>query len=535
MTESIRQDHSMASMGLATTILTNSSRRIKHPNHHISHHATTTTTTTKKRSSTKKHKKVASSIRKSNHRSNTPTTLAQDYAVDKAIEKIIESHFPTDEVDKTPSAEPERKEISGFSLSTMASNIRKLNSKTKFIFRFQSHVFHVFSWRQPTATISILLIYTLFCLNPRLLPGLPILLIIVFVMAPGYDARHPLPDTLLPTEHFIRSKSGYTNAEAETAYYEEQEMAKQELINSKRDQRELGEKLKDLQDALVWIVDVVEAVEKFFGELGSFANEKRATALYFVFLAALILTVCISFLVDLRYVLLVGGWAGTILVHPEVYKMATKPTKTTAKKTPSAQAGTATGMDLIGYIEDNEVVIEDKDYECKTVEVFELQRQGLTPADWTPWVFSREVYDASSVLRKSQRRPPGTPFLQDIKAPKGWKFKKSQPWEIDVDSESWILTHGVHNVQESADGWVYDYHSLGDLQRKQQLRQRKMRIFSEIDGDEYLLPSMSTENGYDSDEASVFYDGDEYRIDMELKPGRGEWRRRRWIRRCYLV
>lgn len=137
-------------------------------------------------------------------------------------------------------------------------------------------------------------------MKPYFLIGLPILCVLVFIMTPGYNSRHPLPDRLSPSQHFIRKQNGYSSADAESDFHEEQEMVKQELINNQKESRELLTKLTDLQNTMTSVVNIVEAIDDFLNNIGTFAQEKRATAIFILLLISLFATVYISSFIDFR-------------------------------------------------------------------------------------------------------------------------------------------------------------------------------------------------------------------------------------------
>ncbi|KAK6408304.1 Peroxisome size and maintenance regulator, partial [Oleoguttula sp. CCFEE 5521] len=82
-----------------------------------------------------------------------------------------------------------------FSVGMMSGNFRRFNSRVGIIFVFQNRLIHLFTWRHPPATLSFLAVYTLICLDPYLLPIIPIALVLFFVMLPSFLARHPAPNS----------------------------------------------------------------------------------------------------------------------------------------------------------------------------------------------------------------------------------------------------------------------------------------------------------------------------------------------------
>lgn len=378
-------------------------------------------------------------------------------------------------------------------------------------------------------------------------------------MAPGYHARHPLPEDLTPAR-FYRHKTGHTHMDAESEYNEERQFVtsqieQQRKIRKQKEQRELRERLRGLQNSLTGIVVLLETLEHFVSGIGSFSDEEQATAIYIILLFTLFTTVYFASFIPINIAILAAGWGFGILLHPAVGKQAKR------LKEKYLDVDEPIVLDLIGYLEKKEIIIDEPE-PCQTVEVFELQRQGLTPRQWTPWLFSPDIYDTGSMLRKTQERPTGTRFLADVEAPPGWKFKDDceNGWEVDTNPSEWVLFRGIRNVEvDEETNWVYDYVSpkknLETELRKEEHRRKKNYYYSEIDADEYLVLSDDEEQQpkyYGSNGEDDWIDDDEYLVDYKSQsdslerspsekelakansqPARGEWRRRRWVRKCY--
>lgn len=457
------------------------------------------------------------------------------------------------------------------------------------LLQLQSNIVHVLSWHQPTATISVLLVYAIICLNPHLLVGLPLLLIIVTIMAPGYNKRHPLPLELTPTQ-FFRHKLGHSPYDAESDFREEQELVlsaqQQELELQKQkaredeeyEQRVLRERLRDLQNLLSGMVLAIEGMESFVARVGSFADEERATAVYLVVFVSIFTTTYFASFVPISAALLAAGWTPVLLLHPTISKKA----KYIKDKYIDMEESVV--LDLVNHLQEHEIII-DEPPETREVEIFELQRQGLTSSQWTPWVFTTQVYDLASVIRRAKERPSGTRFLGDVEAPPGWIFSDEYPWKEDTYPKDWVMHRGLRHVEIDLDTyWVYDYYYSGGaspktIRRRRKVKEKKKRLYAEYDADEYYffsddedtknLNSKSEGNGnisssssssstsnnsnissssvaYDNDSSDdCWYDGDEYykppdkklqkELDKSDVPLRGEWRRRRWVRQCFRI
>lgn len=471
-------------------------------------------------------------------------------------------------------------------------------------------------------------------------------------MAPGYNLRHPLPPELTPVRYF-QHKNGYSSADAQEIYVEEQalvantkaELAKQrkqkqkrlyqdpaeadrEEIQQEEEKKMLLERLRDLQDLLTTLVSVIEAAETFAATIGSFADEEKATALYLILFVSIFTIGYSASLVPTRIAVLAAGLAPILMLHPRVAKYAKK------IKEKYLDVEEPIVLDLIEYVQKKDIIVDDPP-ECRTVEIFELQKQGLTPRMWEPWAFTSEIYDKSSLVRKAKERPSGTRFLEDIEPPPGWTFSDEFPWEEDDNPKEWVLFRGLRYVEIDLNSyWVYDYYTPKDTKDRvlgkrknsgsfssstwtkskgrsssSSTRQRdsfkeKLRRYSDVDPDQYHIFDYGDDNSddntsykkdspyyeaivlndeeevepldeevIDDDDSSTLdfeetfdrrevstpkkefvgtfalnndedsdsdyqFEADEYVCrmtdeDPDTGPIRGQWRRRRWVRKCF--
>lgn len=354
-------------------------------------------------------------------------------------------------------------------------------------------------------------------------------------MAPGYNLRHPLPPELTPVRYF-QHKNGYSSADAEEIYIEEQalvtntraELAKQrkwkkknelyrdssepdrEEIQQEEEKKMLLERLRDLQDLLTTLVSVIEATETFAATIGSFADEEKASALYLILFVSIFTIGYSASLVPTRIAVLAAGLAPILILHPRVAMHA----KRIRERYLDIEEPII--LDLVEYVQKKDIIVDDPP-ECRTVEIFELQKQGLTPRMWEPWAFTSEIYDKSSLVRKAKERPSGTRFLEDVEAPPGWTFSDDFPWEEDCNPKEWVLFRGLRHVEIDLNSyWVYDYYTPNDTKgsilgqskkhnslsaslgtssrssslsstRKKDSFKEKLRRYSDVDPDQYHI------------------------------------------------
>ncbi|KAK1035360.1 Peroxisome size and maintenance regulator, partial [Friedmanniomyces endolithicus] len=114
-----------------------------------------------------------------------PDDLGDNDSADDSTMRSPEA--PKDRRSRTYVARP------NFSLPLMTANFRRFNARAGIIFVLQNHLIHLFTWARPTATLSFLAVYSLLCLQPHLLPVLPLAGLLFSIMVPSFLARHPAP------------------------------------------------------------------------------------------------------------------------------------------------------------------------------------------------------------------------------------------------------------------------------------------------------------------------------------------------------
>ena len=279
------------------------------------------------------------------------------------------------------------------------------------------------------------------------------------VLVPGFENRHPSPEvTLLPNK--------YQESVFDELCHFTPALPKADL--TKEEERDLMTYLRDVQQSLSLFVKALDDLEDFFYSSGSFNNEKHSSALYLFLVISLPIVLFIASYIPLNWFAIFVGWITITLSHPSMKKKVKKVQE-------EFKDHELFISQAVFNIEMQDIIIDDPP-EVRQVEIFELQRQGLTPRIWEPWVFTPLIYSENSSFRISQERPAGTRFLKDVRPPHGWHFIDEDGWKIDENTKRWIVHRAIKNIEVDLDEfWAYDY------------------------------------NGFD----------------------RGEWRRRRWVRNCY--
>ncbi|CAN6606361.1 hypothetical protein TRVA0_003S01376 [Trichomonascus vanleenenianus] len=350
--------------------------------------------------------------------------------------------------------------LPSLSIPSIANNLRKLNTRSKALWSVQYQVAKMLSWQQPAFTLSLLGIYTFICLHPYLAAVIPLVSFILTVMVPGFDQRHPREVMLYPKDKPMRREFD------EMADYTPELRPAERLTQADRD---LIMVLRQLQQSLAHIIEALENMDKFIYKAGSFVDESYSSALFIVMTLALPLIAYGASFVPLKGFAIANGWIIVGLCHPKM--------KSRAKELHHEYwEGRDDVMQLmVDRIREKDIVL-DEEPEEREVEIFELQRQGLTPRMWDPWVYTPAVYTLNSPYRISSTRPPGCRFLEDVQPPEGWTFDDELPWQVDCGTKLWVKDRGIRNVEVDVDHfWAFDY----------------------------------------------------------INGKRGEWRRRRWVRKCF--
>lgn len=392
-------------------------------------------------------------------------------------------------------------DIPALSISILASSLLKINAKTKTLAVAHKYLAEFFSWESPALTISGLLIYTYVCFHPYLAVGLPGLIFLYGVMAPGYVHRHPIPRQLLPRarpplneyDDMLYEKwpvhhvfDNYVAAElascSETAQdYDpltDDSILRLKLPVSKASlpRKPVLTSAKELQRGLSKLAEALDKAEDFFYGPASFTGDERlgSTIFIMVFWGTILAVVAASFL-SLNVAAAGAGWSMVLLAHPEIKKNV----KEFEHQYLSGQEEAL--EELIEKFEHADVSSyneacggDDTPEEERDVEVFELQRQGLTPRMWDPWVYTPMIYSERSAYRLAENRPPGSTFLEEIQPPPGWYFRDESPWLLDTNTKGWVMDRACRNVEIDVDDhWAYDYKNdeRGEWRRRRWIRQ----------------------------------------------------------------
>ncbi|KAF2822122.1 Pex24p-domain-containing protein [Ophiobolus disseminans] len=331
-----------------------------------------------------------------------------------------------------------------FSIPTMSSNFRRFNSRIGVAFILQNRLIRLFTWTQPTQTLSFLFVWTFVCVDPYLLPVLPLASCLFFVMVPSFLTRHPEPDIAVGDADIWQGNLGGPPLAGARTIKPAPEFSKDFFRN-----------MRDLQNVMEDFSRVHDAVLSFLTPLTNFSNENLSSMLY-ILLLLLSCTLFISaHLLPWRLIFLLAGYTLTALGHPSIQALLTTP----EHEQILSEAEHSLRSSLFS-LSKRDIEISPTN-ETREVEIFELQHRALHDehGEYESFMFSASPYSPLSPARISGDRPRGTPFFEDVLPPRGWRWSDKK-WTLDLLSREWVEDRCVTGVEVEVEGerWVTDLH-----------------------------------------------------------------------------
>ncbi|KAI5777222.1 integral peroxisomal membrane peroxin-domain-containing protein [Geopyxis carbonaria] len=376
---------------------------------------------------------------------------------DRLFSRVLQSVLPSDyQIDDYATMKNKRKDKDRppFSLALMSNNFRRFNARIGVVFVFQHRIFRLLGWRKPTHTLAALAVYSFVCLDPYLLAVLPFAVVVLFIMVPAFIARHP-PAPSQPT------LSNYTTSGPPIAPPPEvkavSEMSKDFFRN-----------LRDLQNSMEDFSVAHDKIIEFVGPATNFSDEKLSSAVFLVLFFTSILLFVSASILPWRFIMLVVGWIGFALGHPELQANLIA-THETHLKPREERAGV-----LADSFIHRDITLSTTP-ETREVEIFELQR-STNSGEYEPWMFSPTPYEPLSASRIAEEKPRGTRFFEDVQPPPGWEWGEGK-WTLDLGSLVWVQERFVNGVEVEEEGerWVYDCENGREGERGMWRRRRWVR------------------------------------------------------------
>lgn len=365
------------------------------------------------------------------------TQILPDMPLDEEEEEEEEVADPTTGKNvkklKAHSGRPE------LNMRAMATNFRLFNARIGVVFVFQDAAIQLFSWKHPTHTLSFLAVYTLICLQPHLIPVVPLAIGLFGMLIPNFLARHPVP---VNDPRIGPSFAGPPTAPA-TRIKPAPEVS-----------RDFWRNMRDLQNSMGDFAMLHDAASTAITPLVNFGDERLSSTIFvgmFVISAVALLG---TWLVPYQLVALIGGWALVLSTHPEVQRVL----MTTQNLNTLSQQIEAVNTALRIWV-DADITL-DAPPETRQVEIFELQKHHASSRTWESWLFSPTPFDPLSAERQAANgpsRPKGTQFFDEVAPPAGWTWSEKR-WSLDLFSREWVEQRLITLVEVETEGerWVYD-------------------------------------------------------------------------------
>ncbi|PHH50175.1 hypothetical protein CFIMG_006217RA [Ceratocystis fimbriata CBS 114723] len=437
---------------------------------------------------------------------------------DRFLETILAQIVPED--DPAAASRPPVPQTTGmefyenrpnFNITTMSNNFRRFNARIGVVFKFQEQVIRILTWQRYSHTLSVLAVYSFVCLDPHLLPILPLAVLMLGVFIPGFLARHPAPPR--GPGPLTYSPGGPPIAPAHTAK------------PAKELSRDFLQNMRDLQNCMDDFCVGHDQVVSTIVPITNFSDEAHSSAIFVFMFAASVLMSISAHLLPWRLLFLAGGWAVFGMHHPRIAALLEATRRTHAE---SQEALAKRWLDT--WIRHD--IILDSAPETREVEVFELQRMIAGSSEWEPWLFSPSPYDPLSQPRLAAERPRGTRFFEDVLPPEGWEWSEKK-WALDLWSREWVEERIITGVEVETEGerWVYDMPSATST------------ADAKMDPTGVAPPSYGDDNGSIASSLVALEPLQSVTGDtLQAKTGldawdegegvvqHGEWRRRRWVR-----
>ncbi|CAN6674532.1 peroxisomal membrane protein Pex29p [Trichomonascus vanleenenianus] len=368
---------------------------------------------------------------------------------DKLIERMVSSALPSMAESKLDERLRRQKNRPPFSVQTTSRNFRKMTSRSTALYEVYYLVVEVLWWQNPATTLSILLVYSFLCLNPVLIPVVPLAYLLIAVMVPAYVARHPPEPSELESNPVLACGKPLKEASVPEPV---PELSREFFLN-----------VVDTQNAMLDYAEAWDLVAKFVAHFCCFdGDECVSTALFatiVVFLGGyLYLSPLIFHYVPWKASFMLAGWAlfgSTYCAAPKKSYEAQAAYNWVSETQSKFEQFASKEFDLVS------------DSEERQVEIFEHQ---WFDALANQWIASSFISDVMPVYAgRPLRPPPGLSSLKEVAPPREWQFS-DQWWHLDYFPEHWAKEyHFVGPIDDSGEKWVYDNDS------KQWRRRRWLR------------------------------------------------------------
>lgn len=448
-------------------------------------------------------------------------TQEQSHFVDRFMERLIQHTIPQDspelEYIQLRIQDPSRSKKPALSIRVLSSNMKRLSAKMGAFFKIQYGLIHVITWRKPTKTLSVLVLYTCLCLWPHLVLAFPALFLLFGMIIPAYLYRHPMgtPELLkvkrrgqslleffnqsddssvlldllserngiLDDEMLVVSISSSTDtfnatnrpemlaSLAENNQSDELEKDQKDHTKFVKSQVSLFMNMRDLQNLTTDLLNGMEKGEQLLTDVIGFRDERLTTFLFYNVIAATSVILFLGKYIPWRMIFIFSGWAVIGLCHPNSKKYLVSLQKKKKKKAqekvePEVKVeveDTETGVESAILSFNRHDIIVDDPAEIKMVEIFELQVRDVLKHQWKFYAYSKRLFNLKDTVRASGKKPHGVDNLGKVFPPPEWKFDfgYASNWRIDTNPEAFLHVRAIDQKylkfeENDIEGWIYD-------------------------------------------------------------------------------
>ena len=322
-------------------------------------------------------------------------------------------------------------------------------------------IIKIFSWTNPSYTLSILVLYTFLILKPVLvLTTVPLFYLLFGIMVPQYLYLHkPDPNELLERNPTPAQGPPLRKVELPKPV---PELSQEFLLN-----------LTDLQNHMLLYVQLYDGINSILCKFAFFKNEQVSSFTFVVILSvALFLFLYVEEILpfispNIKIILILLAWSFTVQMHPshrDAFLTGLHSEETRLKILTLSNKYELMINEYLKFVEARE---------HKFVYVYEIQKYREKHKEWHPVGYTTDDYSLLSNLRVKESKIENfiEKALDDIKPPIEWEWAKNSSWVLDLNPEEWVRNGFIQYVEiDSGTKWVYDI----DLNGKRGEYRRRM-------------------------------------------------------------
>lgn len=421
--------------------------------------------------------------------------------MDRFMAKLLQHTIAENSADlaelQKRAVDPARTGRPPLSIRILTSNLKKLSSQMRPLFRLQYGAIHILTWRKPTKTLSVLVMYTAVCCWPHLVVAFPLLFLLFGVIIPANLYRHPIQTPkLLPVKKRGQSLLEFLNhSEDQSVFsdiFEDRDFSLDDgrswssrssdsyvptpLLSSLMESREeLGKKdkssyvksqvslmmnMRDLQNLTSDVIESMERSKKLTVDLFSFKDERLTTFIFYILIAITSFVLAFGKYIPWRIIFILSGWMIMAMGHPNTKKYLVKTKTSPAEK--STEPRNELKPSFIDTFDSRSIIVDDEP-EVRMVEIYELQVRNVLNRAWEPHAYSKRLFDYKDKVRIAGKLVHGVDDLSKVLPPPEWKYDigSAKSWYIDVDPAQFLQQRGIDlqwlAIQpKETEGWIYD-------------------------------------------------------------------------------